>query len=217
MDSLRQPLETSEIIVARANHHIKYPARVQLIAAMNPCRCGHGGSLGGMGKGACGKAPKCLRDYQGRVSGPLMDRIDLQIDVPPVTATDLALPAPAEGSKEVAVRVAAARDLMAERAKRLDLKPENALNATAYGEGLERICALDPAATALLTQAAQRSQLSARGWTRTLRLARTVADLEQSDAVLRRHIAEALAYRRPGPYEDSAPDKPHIHQVFERS
>ncbi len=202
LDSLRQPLETSEIIVARANHHIKYPARVQLVAAMNPCRCGHGGA----GKGACGKAPKCLRDYQGRVSGPLMDRIDLQIDVPPVTATDLALPAPAEGSAEVAARVHTARQIQADRAKAFDLPAENALNATAYGSGLERICALDESAKTLLTQAAQQSNLSARGWTRTLRLARTIADLEQSVPTLRRHIAEALIYRRAGPREETAPN-----------
>jgi magnesium chelatase family protein len=196
LDSLRQPLETGDVVVARANHHVRYPARVQLVAAMNPCRCGHGSTLGSAGKGACGKAPRCLSDYQNRVSGPLMDRIDLQIDVPQVTAMDMALPAPAEGSKEVAARVAAARDIQAQRAQRLDLAPENALNATAYGAGLEAICALDDKAKALLTRAAETSQLSARGWTRTLRLARTIADLEQSGAVLRRHVAEALIYRR---------------------
>ncbi len=205
LDSLRQPLETSEVVVARANHHVRYPARVQLIAAMNPCRCGHGAPLGGMSKGACGKAPRCLRDYQGRVSGPLMDRIDLQIDVPPVTVTDLALPAPAEGSAEVAARVHAARQIQAERAQKLDLPAENALNATAYGSGLETICALDPAAKALLTKAAEQSGLTARGWTRTLRLARTIADLEQSPNVLRRHIAEALIYRRTGAIDRETP------------
>ncbi len=188
-------------MVARANHHIKYPARVQLVAAMNPCRCGHG-TADGSGKGACGKAPKCLRDYQGRVSGPLMDRIDLQIDVPPVTAADMALPSPAEGTKEVAARVYAARALQADRAAHLGLSPDNALNATAYGEGLERLCALDAAAKELLTKAAQQSGLSARGWTRTLRLARTIADLEQSPTVLRRHMAEALIYRRAGAIRD---------------
>ncbi len=198
LDSLRQPLETNEIIVARANHHVKYPARVQLVAAMNPCRCGYGG----IGKGACGKAPRCIKDYQSRVSGPLMDRIDLQIDVPPVTAMDMALPAPAEGSKEVAARVLAARDIQLDRAKRLELATDNGLNATAYGSGLEQICALDPSAKALLTQAAQQTGLSARGWTRTLRLARTIADLEQSDSVLRRHVAEALIYRRTSTADD---------------
>jgi magnesium chelatase family protein len=103
LDSLRAPLETGEVMVARANAHIRYPARVQLVAAQNPCRCGHGGP----GQGYCGKAPRCQRDYQGRVSGPLIDRIDLQIDVPPVSAADLALPPPSEGSAEVAARVAA--------------------------------------------------------------------------------------------------------------
>ena len=100
-----QPLETGEVVVARANAHVRYPARFQLVAAMNPCRCG----LGGPGRGACGKAPRCQRDYQGRISGPLFDRIDLQVEVPPVTAADLALPPPAEGTAEAAARVAAAR------------------------------------------------------------------------------------------------------------
>ncbi len=205
LDSLRQPLETNEIIVARANHHIKYPARVQLVAAMNPCRCGYGG----VGKGACGKAPRCIKDYQSRVSGPLMDRIDLQIDVPPVTAMDMALPPPAEGSKEVAARVLAARDIQLDRARRLELANDNGLNATAYGSGLEQICTLDDSAKALLTQAAQQTGLSARGWTRTLRLARTIADLEQSDSVLRRHIAEALIYRRTAATDDQVEARMH--------
>lgn len=206
LDSLRQPLETAEIIVARANHHVKYPARVQLVAAMNPCRCGYGG----VGKGACGKAPRCLKDYQGRVSGPLMDRIDLQIDVPPVTAMDMSLPAPAEGTKEVAARVLAARQLQIDRAQKLELGHDQALNATAYGSGLEQICALDPAAKALLTQAAQQTGLSARGWTRTLRLARTIADLEQSGPTLRRHVAEALIYRRHSGMGDEGHTQPQI-------
>ena len=96
LDSLRQPLETGEIVVARANAHVRYPARFQLIAAMNPCRCG----LGGGGKGACGKAPRCQRDYQNRISGPMFDRIDLTVETPPVTAADMALPPPAEGTAE---------------------------------------------------------------------------------------------------------------------
>jgi magnesium chelatase family protein len=169
--------------------------------ATRPCKCGYGG----VGKGHCGKAPRCIKDYQGRVSGPLIDRIDLQIDVPPVTAMDMALPAPAEGSKEVRARVEAARRIQAERAEKLDLAPGNALNATAHGAGLEKICALDPSAKILLTQAAQQTGLSARGWTRTLRLARTIADLEQSGTVLRRHVAEALVYRRNSALSDDTP------------
>ena len=131
-----------------------------------------------------------------------MDRIDLQVDVPPVTAMDMALPAPAEGSKEVAARVQIARDIQLDRARRLGLPEDNALNATAYGAGLEAICALDIKAKELLTQAAQQTGLSARGWTRTLRLARTIADLEQSGPVLRRHVAEALIYRRTSALND---------------
>jgi len=175
---------------------------------MNPCRCGYGG----MGKGACGKAPRCLKDYQGRVSGPLMDRIDLQVDVPPVTAMDMALPPPSEGSAEVAARVMTARDIQLDRARTLGLAPDNALNATAYGSGLESICALDEKAKALLTEAAQKTALSARGWTRTLRLARTIADLEQSGPVLRRHVAEALIYRRTSALNDAiAATQPGFH------
>jgi magnesium chelatase family protein len=189
LDSLRQPLETGEVVVARANAHVRYPARVQLVAAMNPCRCGQGGP----GRGACGRAPRCQTDYQGRISGPLMDRIDLQVEVPPVTAADLALPPPAEGTSQAAARVAAARTRQAERAKGED---GTALNALAYGDWLERIAALDAPARALLTKAAEAGGLTARGWARTLRLARTIADLEGSDPVRRTHVAEALIYRR---------------------
>jgi magnesium chelatase family protein len=191
LDALRQPLETGEVFVARANAHVRYPARVQLVAAMNPCRCGHGGA----GRGHCGRAPRCQLDYQGRVSGPLMDRIDLQVEVPPVTAADLALPAPAEGSAEVAARVAAARELQEGRAIEGDA-PGATLNARIEGGTLERIASPDEAGRALLTKAAEAGGLSARGWTRTLRLARTIADLEGSTPVRRVHIAEALIYRR---------------------
>ena len=199
LDSLRGPLETGEVVVARANAHVRYPARVQLVAAMNPCRCGHGGP----GRGACGRAPRCQTDYQGRISGPLMDRIDLQVEVPPVTAADLALPAPAEGTAEAAARVATARAVQAARASagRGGAGGDGAvaLNARADGDWLEAIVALDPPARALLTRAAEAGGLTARGWTRTLRLARTIADLEGSDAVRRVHIAEALIYRRIAP------------------
>ncbi|WP_297799753.1 YifB family Mg chelatase-like AAA ATPase [uncultured Brevundimonas sp.] len=192
LDSLRQPLETGEIMVARANAHIRYPARFQLVAAMNPCRCG----MGGAGKGACGKAPRCQRDYQNRVSGPLFDRIDLTIDTPPVTAADMALPPPAEGTAEVAARVHRARALQTERGAALGLAAQDALNARLSGEALESFAAPDADGKALLTKAAEATAMSARGWTRTLRLARTIADLEHSPKILRRHIAEALMYRR---------------------
>jgi magnesium chelatase family protein len=181
------------VVVARANAHVRYPARVQLVAAMNPCRCG----LGGAGKGACGRAPRCQSDYQGRISGPLMDRIDLQIEVPPVTAADLALPAPAEGSAQARVRVLAARALQAERAKSGG-EGVAVLNSRADGDWLETIADLDAPARALLSRAAEAGGLTARGWTRTIRLARTIADLEGSSGVRRVHIAEALIYRRVG-------------------
>jgi magnesium chelatase family protein len=185
LDSLRQPLETGEVMVARANAHVRYPARVQLVAAMNPCRCGYGG----LGKGHCGKAPRCQRDYQNRVSGPLLDRIDLQIEVPPVTAADLSLPLPAEGTAEAAARVARARAVQEARGE---------LNARLDGEALIAAASLDDPGRALMTRAAEAGHLTARGWTRTLRLARTIADLDGGAGVKRVHVAEALIYRRTG-------------------
>lgn len=181
-------------MVARANAHVRYPARVQLVAAMNPCRCGHGGA----GRGACGKAPRCIRDYQGRVSGPLMDRIDLAVDMPAVTAADLALPPPPEGTAEVAARVARARRLQLERAEAMEMGPagSEALNGRAEGRFLEAIADLDDTGRGLLARAAEAGQISARGWTRVLRLARTIADLEGATSVRRVHVAEALAHRR---------------------
>jgi magnesium chelatase family protein len=192
LDSLRQPLETGEVVVARANAHVRYPARVQLIAAMNPCRCGHGGP----GKGACGRAPKCQRDYQHRISGPLMDRIDLNVDVPAVTPAELALPSPLEGTIEAAERVAAARQLQEDRADAEGLGPGEGLNARIDGQVLERISAPDDAGRALMSKAADAGHLTARGWGRTLRLARTIADLDHATGVRKLHVAEALIYRR---------------------
>jgi len=187
LDSLRQPLETGEVMVARANAHVRYPARVQLIAAANPCKCGHGGS----GTGHCGRAPRCQLTYMNRISGPLLDRIDLQVDMPPVSASDLALPPPAEGTAEAASRVAMAREVQAERAAE-----DGGLNARLEGAALERFATPDEGGAALLTRAAETGALSARGWTRTLRLARTIADLTGSIGVRRVHVAEALIYRR---------------------
>ncbi len=159
---------------------------------MNPCRCG----LGGSGKGACGKAPRCQRDYQNRISGPMFDRIDLTVETPPVTAADMALPSPAEGTAEAAARVAAARAMQEDRVREAGLDPALALNARATGEVLDRFATPDEAGRSLMMRAGEAGGLTARGWTRTLRLARTIADLEGSTGVLRRHIAEALIYRR---------------------
>jgi magnesium chelatase family protein len=202
LDSLRQPLETGEVTVARANAHVRYPAKVQLVAAMNPCRCG----TGGLGRGSCGKAPRCLQSYQGRLSGPLLDRVDLTVEVQAVTAADLSLPPPAEGSAEVAARVAAAREVQAARAK-AGGDGAAQLNARADGAWLETIAALDAPAKMLLARAAEAGALTARGWTRTLRLARTIADLEGVEAVRRVHVAEALIYRRVAPASEAVAEK----------
>ena len=188
LDSLRQPLETGSTLVARANAHIRYPSRVQLVAAMNPCRCGY---LGDPAM-ACNKAPRCGADYQSRISGPLYDRIDLHVDVPAVSAADLALPAPREGSAEIAARVAAARARQSARYAASGIRT----NAEAEGEVLTEGARLDPDAGALLAEAAEKMRLSARGYTRALRVARTIADLAGSPATARPHIAEALSYRR---------------------
>ena len=187
LESLRQPLETGEAVVARANAHVRYPARVQLIAAMNPCRCGY---LSDPAR-ACSRAPKCGLDYQARLSGPLLDRIDLQIDTPAVTPADLALPPAKEGSAEVAHRVAAARARQAERYRGAGVR----LNSEADGELLDAAAALENDARALLTQAAEAMRLTARGYRRVLRVARTIADLAGEERVRPPHVAEAAGYR----------------------
>ena len=191
LDSLRQPLETGKVDVARANAHVSFPARVQLIAAMNPCRCGHLGdpSL------ACSRAPKCAADYQSKVSGPMLDRIDLHVEVEPVSASALALPPPAEGSAEVAARVARARAVQVERGAQSGTRT----NAELDGDLLERFATPDEAGRALLMQAAEAMRLSARGYVRMLRVARTIADLSGAEQVGRVHVAEALSYRRQAP------------------
>ena len=160
-----------------------------------------------MGRGACGKAPRCLQAYQARISGPLYDRIDLTVDVPPVAPADLSLPPPSEGSAEVAARVAAARDIQADRASRGD-EVAVPLNARADGRWLESIVALDGPAKALMARAAEAGALTARGWTRTLRLARTIADLEAAPDVRRVHLAEALTYRRLAPATEGVAEGP---------
>ena len=192
LDSLRQPLETGEVAIARANHRITYPARFMLVAAMNPCRCGKASDPGF----ACRRGPnaRCAAEYQARLSGPLLDRIDLHIEVPPVTAADLILPPPSEGSSEVAARVARARDLQAERYAALGAS--NVLtNAQASGALLEQVARLDGAGLTLLRDAVDAMHLSARGYHRVLRVARTLADLDGAEKVGRVHLAEALSYR----------------------
>lgn len=191
LDSLRQPLETGSVSVARANAHVTFPARVQLVAAMNPCRCGH---LGDPGL-ACARAPRCAADYQAKVSGPLLDRVDLHVDVQAVSAADLVLPPPAEGSAEIAVRVAGARAVQAARYREHPVRT----NAEADGTLLEAVATPDEPGRRLLAQAAEAMRLTARGYTRILRVARTIADLGAAEGVGRIHVAEALSYRRQPP------------------
>jgi len=194
LESLRQPIETGRAVVARARAHVTYPARVQMIAAMNPCRCGY---LADASR-ACTRAPRCAVEYQSRISGPMFDRIDLHVDVPDVSAADLTLPPPAEGSAEVAERVAAARSIQRARyAGETDAhgRPVRT-NAEADGALLMRVATPEEAGATLLTQATERLKLSARGYHRVLKVARTLADLDGVDGVARLHVAEALSYRR---------------------
>jgi len=188
LESLRQPLESGRAVVSRANHHVTYPARVQLIAAMNPCRCGY---LADAAQG-CGRAPKCGTEYQAKLSGPLLDRIDCHVDVPAVSAADLSLPPPRENSTTVAARVAAARAIQTVRYATHGIRT----NTEAEGELLERVATPDAAGHALLTKAADQLRLSARGYHRVLRVARTLADLDGVDGIGQSHVAEALGYRR---------------------
>jgi magnesium chelatase family protein len=192
LDALRQPIEAGEVAIARANHRVTYPARFMLVAAMNPCRCGRANEPGY----ACkrGSNVRCASIYQERLSGPLLDRIDLTIDVPAVTAVDLILPAPAEGSAEVAARIAQARAIQMDRFAALGL-PGIRTNAQASGPLLEEIAKPESAGMALIRDAAEVMRLSARGYHRVLRVARTLADLDGAAHIGRVHIAEALSYR----------------------
>src|SRR5581483_9865214 len=190
LDALRQPLETGETVIARANHRIAYPSRIQLVAAMNPCRCGRAGEPGYV----CRQGRSCAERYQARISGPLLDRIDLQIEVPAVSAADLVLPQASEGSAEVRARVALARQIQSERYAALGCQRIRT-NAECDGTLLEEVASPEPAGLALLREAADALALSARGYHRTLRVARTLADLDGAAQVGRIHVAEALSYR----------------------
>lgn len=188
LETLRQPIETGDVVVARANAHIRYPCRFLLVAAANPCRCGH---LADASR-ACNRAPNCGDDYLGRISGPLMDRFDLRIEVPPVTVGDLALPDSGDTSTEVAARVAAARTRQLVRfASHADAR----VNADAEGELLDEIARPDAEGAAMLAKAAERFKLTARGYHRVLRVARTIADLDGDDDIRAPHLAEAISFR----------------------
>lgn len=191
LEALRQPMETGEALVARANYHVTYPARFQLVAAMNPCKCGMAGEPGHQ----CRQGPRCAADYQARISGPLLDRMDLQIELAAVRAADLTLPPPKEKSADVARRVAAARERQRQRFAALGLAHLRS-NAEADGAVLEEIARLDEPGNALMRDAAEAMNLSARGFHRVLRVARTIADLDGREGISRLHLAEALSYRQ---------------------
>jgi magnesium chelatase family protein len=187
LETLRQPIETGEVMVARANAHVRYPCKFMLVAAANPCKCGY---LSDPAK-ACSRAPICGEDYLGRISGPLMDRFDLRVDVPPVAYRDLDLPQPNESSADIAIRVRTARDLQTERFTDSFARS----NADAEGDLLEHIAEPESTGKTLLSTVAEKFGLSARGYHRVLRVARTIADLDGSKTVARAHVAEALSFR----------------------
>lgn len=188
LETLRQPLETGSVMVSRANAHVKYPCRFMLMAAANPCKCGYMNEP----ERACARVPHCGEDYLGRISGPLMDRFDLRVDVPPVSYSDLDLPQEGETSAAVAERVAAALRLQEDRfAEHASMRT----NADAAGDILEEVATPDLEGRELLMRAAERFRLSARGYHRVMRVARTIADLDSSLSVRRAHIAEAISFR----------------------
>lgn len=188
LETLRQPIENGEVVVARANAHVRYPCRFLLVAAANPCRCGY---LSDPDR-ACAQVPICGEKYLDRISGPLMDRFDLRIEVPPVPFTELDDHSGGETSMIISARVAAARDIQAERYAD---EPNATVNADAVGEMLDTHARPTPEAKALLINAADRFGLSARGYHRILRVARTIADLSESKDIDRSHVGEALSFR----------------------
>lgn len=187
LEALRQPLESGRAEIARANAHASYPARIQLIAAMNPCRCGH---LGDPAL-ACSRAPKCGESYLDKISGPLLDRIDLHLDVPPVSPRDLHLPPSKEGTADVRARVIEARTLQKERYKAFGIRT----NAEADGELLLSVAQPNKEGSELLLEATHKLNLSARGYHRVLRVARTLSDLKGKPIIGRSEISESLSFR----------------------
>lgn len=190
LDSLRQPLETAECVIARANHRVSYPARIQLVAAMNPCRCGMAGEPGYQ----CARGARCQSEYVGRISGPMMDRIDLRIEVPAVNTNDLIRPSAGEASDVIADRVAAARSIQHDRFSVLCM-PAGTTNAQCSTAVIEQIAEPDAAGLSLLHEASDKLGFSARAYHRVLRVARTLADLDRAEQVGRIHLAEAISYR----------------------
>ena len=202
LDSLRQPMETGDVLIARANFHVRYPARFQLVAAMNPCRCGFGRASGR----ACGQGPNCEEKYQSRISGPMLDRFDLSVELPAVTPADLARPSDGEDSAIVGARVGSARDAQLARS--------GTTNAAIDDQGLNHVAKPDAQGAALLSRAAEQLGFSARSYMRILKVARTIADLDGASAVLRRHIAEAISLRERNSNRPMAAQNPEKRVAF---
>ena len=191
LNSLRQPLETGETIIARANHRVSYPSRLQLIAAMNPCQCGKASEPGHQ----CRRGTRCVTDYQARISGPLLDRIDLCIEVPAISTAELITQPEGEPSKVIAQRVLNARKIQYQRHKKLNGVQNDTVNAHLSNSNIEAIAMPDDEGKKLLEQVSESIQLSARGFHRMLKVARTIADLDNSKRVKRSHLGEAVSYR----------------------
>jgi magnesium chelatase family protein len=184
LEALREPLESGRIAVSRAARQAEYPARFQLIAAMNPCPCGYLGHFGGR----CRCTPDQVARYRGKISGPLIDRVDIQIEVPTLREEDLVSAKRGESSEPVRARVEAARARQAARQG----KPNGQLGP----RELETHCGADDGAKDLLKQAIARLNLSARAYHRVIKLARTIADLADRKTIVAAHMAEAIQYRR---------------------
>jgi magnesium chelatase family protein len=184
LEVLREPLESGHIVLSRAARQAEFPARFQLVAAMNPCPCGHLGDT----RGRCRCPPERVAAYRSRISGPLLDRIDLHVEVGRVALDDIAATARPEGTSAVAQRVAAAHAVQRAR--------QGKSNTLLSADELERVCDMDKQAHALLARAMRQLGLSARAYHRVLRVARTIADLAASDAVSTRHVAEAVTLRQ---------------------
>lgn len=193
LDSLRQPLETGNISISRVNSHITYPANFQLVAAMNPCRCGYLGDV----TRECKKAPNCGEDYKNKISGPLLDRIDIAVLVDQVDIFAAMKSEQRESSDAVYQRVCQVRELQKERYENeigMESKPK--INSRIDGKTLEKFCDLDADSKKILQNYAKKMKSSMRGITRIIRVARTIADLERSKNINQYHLLEAISYRR---------------------